>query len=218
VHDFCAWHEECPCAWHEECCRYPVCINRRSRNASRRTTETRSHRSRATLAAQDDASSRDRAAEAGNDATPSDRREDRRGNGHADRRQHAAPQTRKMPTVLKAAALVVVAAGGFYLLSEGLREPPMLERRLIGGLDGYRLETGRPTPPAARNAERQLRAGRRRRARAGIAAPCGVSRNLEGCGSAHRPHVRRTPVATRMPLRSSSRPGWSRTTCSPPAL
>lgn len=98
---------------------------------------------------QDDASSRDRAAEAGNDATPSDRREDRRGNGHADRRQHAAPQTRKMPTVLKAAALVVVAAGGFYLLSEGLREPPMLERRLIGGLDGYRLETGRPTPPAA---------------------------------------------------------------------
>lgn len=79
----------------------------------------------------------------------SDRREDRREGEFVDRRDHGGGSVKKMPTVLKGIALLAIAAGGAYMLIEGIREEPVLERNMVGQADGYRLETGRPTPPAA---------------------------------------------------------------------
>lgn len=79
----------------------------------------------------------------------SDRRVDRRQGINEDRRQHSGAGRALIPGTLKMAALAVLVVGGVYLFIEGLREPPMLERRMAGNADGYRLETGRATPPAA---------------------------------------------------------------------
>jgi len=56
---------------------------------------------------------------------------------------------RRRITPMRVATLAAVAAGGAFLLSAGLREPPMLNERMVGEPDGYRLETGRATPAKA---------------------------------------------------------------------
>ncbi|MEE4278433.1 MAG: hypothetical protein V2I82_08230 [Halieaceae bacterium] len=94
--------------------------------------------------------------------------EGRGGNGNTHPRQNAVPRQTKqgvtMPGGFRLIALAVIAAGGAYLLVSGLREPPMLEPRMVGGLDGYRLEIGRTTPAAgnALNKEFVAAAGVRR--------------------------------------------------------